>query len=252
MKAIWFSCIGLFIAASVGADDEACPYSLDLQWRQMLEDGQASDRVARGEKLIVLIEESLGLKVPEWWGGLAKGVGSGVRSAHMIEDVEALEKLAGRWDNSSNVPFTGFKNANYSADGQSLIVFDGVTTIGITSQFEWSISKESKNERKYGVAGTVHKERCFIVPRCPANTIGGAEEIYCVHSDTGQLLWKAKSLTGLQGAYNPREFGSLTEVVINGDHVVVWTGSEVAAIVQAYRILDGKPVLQFSTNGLRQ
>lgn len=47
------------------------------------------------------------------------------------------------------------------------------------------------------------------------------------------------------------QFGSYTEVTVDKDKVIVWTGSEIAASVQTFNVSHGKPLLRFSTNGDR-
>ena len=172
----------------------------------------------------------------------------------MIEDKSALEGLAGRWNNSGDVPFSGFKSVSYSEKEDALIVSDKTMTLRITNQIEWPISKKSKDAREYGVAGIVHQNLCLIAPRCPANSgIGGPRMIYCLNADNGQVEWKAVLLTGVQGAYtNLGEFGSVTEVSVHEDNVVIWNGSIVGAIVQVFRLSDGQPLFRFSTHGSRQ
>lgn len=75
--------------------------------------------------------------------------------------------------------------------------------------------------------------------------------MYCFDRSSGTLKWKAHLVDGIIGAYNHLRFGSFTEIVVNDDKVIVWTGSELAALVQAFRIEDGRPFLLFSTNGDR-
>jgi hypothetical protein len=91
-------------------DEESAesPYVVDQEWKQLLDVDPPIDDELRGAKLLKLLEHQLGAKAPAWWQPLVKSVGTGHRSAHMIENDNAVESLSKRWNTEGNAPFTGF------------------------------------------------------------------------------------------------------------------------------------------------
>ncbi len=231
--------------------DEDFPYVLDRQWKQLLEAVPPVDGKARGEKLLHSLEESLGVETPLWWRPLVESVGVGPRSAHFIENDEAVEALAKRWDDSGKMPFTGFKTVIGSANEKKLELRDGSRSLVITHEIDWQDTEDSIELGRNGISGLIADDNCFLIPQCPAKGAGGPRALYCFDIDTGRLNWKVDLLRGMRGAYTHLQFGSYTEVTVEDGKVIVWTGSEIAALVQAFSVTDGKPLLRFASNGHR-
>lgn len=234
-------------------DEESAesPYVVDQEWKQLLDVDPPIDDELRGAKLLKLLEHQLGAKAPAWWQPLVKSVGTGHRSAHMIENDNAVESLSKRWNTEGNAPFTGFTAVMGSVNEKRLELRDGPKTFLLTSQIDWRDTQDQILNRTNGLSGRLVGNECFLVPECPVESPGGPRTLYCFDTYSGKLKWKADLVDGMIGAYNHLQFGSYTEIVVDKGKVIVWTGSEIAASVQAFKITGGEPLLRFSTNGDR-
>jgi len=230
---------------------EESAYVLDQEWKQLLDAAPALNDELRGNKLLELLKHRLSVKAPTWWQPLVKCVGVGPRSAHMIESDNAVEGLSKRWNTKSNVPFTGFTAVMGSVNEKRLELRAGPRNFALTKQIDWEDTEDDIEFGRNGISGRLHDELCFIVPNCPVSGPGAPRTLYCFDTLSGKLKWKADLVDGLIGAYTHLQFGSYTEVTVDKDKVIVWTGSEIAALVQAFKVSDGNPLLRFSTNGDR-
>lgn len=227
------------------------PYVLDQEWKQLLDAAPDRNGEMRGDKLLELLEQRLNVKAPAWWQPLVKCVGVGPRSAHMIENDNAVEGLSKRWNSMRNVPFTGFTAIAGSVNEKHLEMRDGSKSFILAQQIDWEDTIDDIELGDNGVSGSIHNDLCFLVPKCPVRGSGGPRAMCCFDVTSGKLRWKANLVDGEIGAYMHLQFGSYTEVIVDEDKVIVWTGSEIAALVQAFNVSDGKPLLRFSTNGDR-
>ena len=231
--------------------DEESPYVADQEWKQLLDADPPLDDELRGAKMLQSLEHRLGVQAPTWLQPLVKSVGVGPRSAHMIENDEAVEGLSKRWNTEGTAPFTGFTAVMGSVNEKHLELRDGDRSLLLTDQIDWRDTEDQIVNRTNGLSGRLVGNDCFLAPECPVESPGGPRTVYCFDTRTGNLKWKADLVDGMIGAYNHLQFGSYTEITVDKGKVVVWTGSEIAAMVQAFNVSDGKPFLRFSTNGDR-
>ena len=230
-------------------EPEASPYVLDREWKQLLDADPPVDKELRGATLLQLLEMKLGVKSPAWWQPLVKSVAVGPRSPHMIENDDLVRELSTHW-NTENIkaPFTGFTSVLGSVNEKYLELKDGPSTLVLTEQIDWADSENQIEFGRNGISGRLHGQYCFLVPHCPVSGAGAPRTLYCFNIRSGKLTWTANLVDGEIGVYRHLQHGSYTEVTVDKDKVIVWAGSEIAALVQAFKVTDGKPLMRFSTN----
>lgn len=247
-------CLLLVVFQVAKADENArkTPYLLDSEWSQLIRVHDELDPKVRGTRLLGSLETMLDLDAPDWWQRLIRAVDTGPRSANLILDKQGLRDAVSRWEMTSTVPVSGLQIASNLPQGTAVEVRIGEAKLKLNPASDWGSDYENwANPPNRGVAGCIARNRCFIAPKCPTEVAGGPPRLFCFDTSTGEQLWKTRLVRGFRFTYNNLSLGSFTEIKVHRDMVIIWTGSEIAATVQAFRIEDGTPVLRFASNGDR-
>jgi len=228
------------------------PYLLEHEWESLLHADPPISREARGQRLIKCLKGKLPITVPEWWGTLVQSVEVGPEKLHPVENEESLKEAMNRWQESGDVKFSGFKSVDVSADGRTVILGGGEKTLKLSPQTAWREDRDDWPTSDYGgIAGLIVDDICLVVPMCPTGSPGGPYVLYSYDVKSRKLRWKRDLVTGVIYTYSHPQFGGYTEVAVRDGKVIVWSGSEIAAMVQMFDVLNGNPILRFATNSDR-
>lgn len=228
------------------------PYVLEREWEELQQAAPPLSSDIRGQRLVSALEAKLNFKVPLWWKTLIQSVDVGPEYVNAITDEEGLKAAMKRWRTSGPVRFSGFTTLKTSSDGRTVVLGDCERILEFSPQIAWDEDDEDwTTSPNRGISGMIVDNTCLVVPKCPTETTGGPYLLYCFDMNTGKLIWKADLLTGFRYAYTHVQFGSYTEVSVEDTKVIVWTGSEIAAMVQAFDLANGKPLLRFASNSHR-
>jgi len=240
----------LFPVSTNAGEDE--PYLLDRDWEELMKTAPPLTSEVCGQRLVKKLEAKLNVKAPCWWQTLMQSVDVDPKSANMITNDKGLQEATKRWRNPEGVRIRGFSAFSISSDRDTVILGDGDRTLELSPQTAWEENDEDwATEPDHGISGMISGNDFLVVPKCPSEFAGGPRTLYCFDMKTAKLNWKADLVSGTRYSYTHLQFGSYTEVSVHDSKVIVWTASEIAAMVQAFNISDGKPLLRFASNGHR-
>ena len=230
---------------------EEGPYLLEHDWEQLQKAEPPLSSAVRGQRLVLALESKLNIKAPSWWNVLMQSVDVGPEHLHPITDEDGIKAAVKRWRTSGAVRFSGFRTLDPSSDGRTVALGNGEKTLELSPPIAWGDDDDWAISSRRGISGAIADNACFVVPFCPTESPGGPSQLFCYDMTTGKLNWKADLLTGVIYSYNHVQFGSYTEVSVIDAKVIVWTGSEIAATVQAFTLADGRPLVRFASNSHR-